>query len=367
MNVAFLSLGGNLGNRAENLNKALRELERLCGKILKKSTVFETEPWGTKSSNSYYNMAVKLSTALGAMELLEKLLIIETKLGRKRTAKKYSDRIIDIDLLLFNNLVTHSKQLQLPHPRLTERKFVLKPLTQIAPKLVHPLNKKTITELEKICSDKNAVKPVKTAPSLNYICIEGNIGAGKTTLSKVLSKKLDAFCINENFEENQLLSLFYKKPKTFSFLLEYSFLISRFHQISLALKESEKLIISDFSFYKSLWFAKVNLGPKEFEKFSKTFKILKKELPEPDLTIFLSTSNNNLKQNIKRRGRIYEENIEDKYLKKIGKIYKSSIRGSAKKVLELKIKKYDLTNENTILTVIEKYIKDNFGYEKLNH
>jgi deoxyguanosine kinase len=361
MNIAFLSLGGNIGNRRENLRKAIEDIESTCGSVKKTSTIFETEPWGTNSSSPYYNMVVKLKTALSATELMEKILFIEEKLGRKRNGPQYSDRTIDIDILFFNSNIITQKRLQVPHPRIEQRKFVLVPLNEIAPDFIHPVLNKPVKSLLRACKDKLKVTAVKTLPPLTYLCVEGNIGSGKTTLAKLLSKRFKGTFLPESFEENNLLPLFYNDQKLYSFPLEYSFLISRFEQITALMKEERGLIVSDFSFFKSLWFARVNLSEKEFRMFKKHFIALSSHIKQADLLIYLDTDISNLEQNIEKRGRSYEQDIKRAYLKKLNKSYTKGIDDAAPRVLRLYVADYQKEPEKKLILEIEKYIKENFG------
>lgn len=152
MNVAYLLTGGNTGNRLQYLNKAVAEIKKHCGTILSKSSVYETAAWGIKEQNSFLNQALKLSTVLFPQELLDCLLQIEENLGRIRI-EKYGPRIIDIDILLFNDDVIDARNLKIPHPELSNRRFALQCLNDVAPNIVHPVSKKTIAQILKECTD----------------------------------------------------------------------------------------------------------------------------------------------------------------------------------------------------------------------
>ncbi len=202
------------------------------------------------------------------------------------------------------------------------------------------------------------MKSIKTHP-LRYICIEGNIGSGKSTLAKALAKQLKATYLPEAFEESNLLPLFYDKPKQFSFPLEYSFLISRFEQIHKALKDKKQLIVADYSIYKCLWFAKINLSNKDFLFFEKHFNAILNELPKPDLLVHISTDIDNLQKNIKKRGRSFEQKIDKTYLTKIEKQYKKGIKQiKVDNVLEINIKTYTNNTVADTLTFINNFLKD---------
>ena len=141
INRAYLSLGSNLGNKAENINSAVELLSERAGKVLKVSSNYETEPDGFVSENSFVNMALSLDTPLDALALLDVCEQIEKELGRtsKSVNLNYSDRVIDIDILYFNNMQLATDRLTLPHPRMHKRQFVLEPLAEIAPKFRHPI------------------------------------------------------------------------------------------------------------------------------------------------------------------------------------------------------------------------------------
>jgi len=137
MAVLYLSLGTNLGNRQDNLNSALRLIAQEIGTIAAASDVIETLPWGFMSNNAFLNMAVKVNTELDALSVLHATQDIERRLGRTQKSVNgvYHDRIIDIDLLLYDDVRMETKELTLPHPHMWEREFVKVPLLQIAPEL----------------------------------------------------------------------------------------------------------------------------------------------------------------------------------------------------------------------------------------
>jgi 2-amino-4-hydroxy-6-hydroxymethyldihydropteridine diphosphokinase len=152
MNVAYLLTGGNMGDRLYYLSKAKDAIEEECGYITKMSAIYETEAWGLEDQHAFYNQALLLHTELEAKQLLRCLLQIEARLGRIRELK-YGPRIIDIDIIFFNDQVIRSEELSVPHPQMQNRRFVLLPLQEIAPQKIHPVLKKTITELLEECTD----------------------------------------------------------------------------------------------------------------------------------------------------------------------------------------------------------------------
>lgn len=158
MNVSYLCLGGNIGNRESCIEQALALVGQKAGSIIARSALYETEAWGVSNQQSYLNACVCISTNLNASSLLEVLLDIEQELGRQRSGSiHYEPRTIDIDILFFNEEVIHSTGLTVPHPRLHLRQFVLVPLAEIAPNYLHPVLNKTIFNLLKECSDGSRV------------------------------------------------------------------------------------------------------------------------------------------------------------------------------------------------------------------
>ncbi|GAB6010612.1 2-amino-4-hydroxy-6-hydroxymethyldihydropteridine diphosphokinase [Viscerimonas tarda] len=146
----FLSLGSNLGDREKNLHGAVEKISEKIGEVVSLSSFYTTAPVGFVSDNFFLNAACRVKTSLTPLEILQTTQEIEKELGRttKSNNETYSDRTIDIDLLLFDNVILHSDKLTLPHPHLHERNFVLLPLDEIAGNIVHPVLKKTIRKLK---------------------------------------------------------------------------------------------------------------------------------------------------------------------------------------------------------------------------
>jgi 2-amino-4-hydroxy-6-hydroxymethyldihydropteridine diphosphokinase len=159
MNEAYLCLGGNLGNCKEIFAKCL-ELMALKGIVIeRRSAIYISPAWGMENAPDFYNQVVKVNLRQEPGDLLQILLGIEKELGRERSpGKRYESRTIDLDILFFNSEVIDTEELHVPHPRLHLRRFVLEPMHEIAPGLVHPVLKKTIAQLLKECPDASAVK-----------------------------------------------------------------------------------------------------------------------------------------------------------------------------------------------------------------
>lgn len=157
MNTAYLLTGGNIGDRVTHLQQAESALNDQCGLVLKKSSLYETAAWGNTDQSAFLNQALAIETKLNAKQLIRRILKIEKSLGRVRE-EKYGPRIIDIDILLFNNEVIDIPFLKIPHPEMQNRRFVLMPLTEIAPGIIHPILHKSISELLTECKDELEVK-----------------------------------------------------------------------------------------------------------------------------------------------------------------------------------------------------------------
>jgi len=155
--MVYIGLGSNIGNRFALLQEAVDCIDSSIGTILSVSKVYETPAWGFESE-AFLNACIKIETKYTVFEVLEALLSIENKLGRDRNPREgYQARPIDLDILLFKNDVISQKHLQLPHPRMELRQFVLTPLADIAASIVHPQMQKSIEELQQICEDDSVL------------------------------------------------------------------------------------------------------------------------------------------------------------------------------------------------------------------
>jgi 2-amino-4-hydroxy-6-hydroxymethyldihydropteridine diphosphokinase len=159
----YISLGGNLGQRHRFILGALEALELRLGQLIASSQLYETPPWGFESDHSFLNAVAIFQTSHSPQEVLEVLLKTERTFGRKRIeSPNYTSRTLDLDLLFYGNEVLNTKDLQLPHPRIPQRAFVLVPLAEIAADYLHPVEQKTIRELLTLCPDKSQIHPWKS-------------------------------------------------------------------------------------------------------------------------------------------------------------------------------------------------------------
>lgn len=161
MNQAYILLGTNLGDKRANLQQANLSISANLISIVSYSYIYETAAWGNTNQDNFYNQVIEVNTELSATDLLQKLLQIETQMGRVRN-QKWEARIIDLDILYFNHEIIDTENLKVPHPYLHVRRFTLAPLVQIAPEFLHPVFNKTNTVLLENCSDYSEVKLVVT-------------------------------------------------------------------------------------------------------------------------------------------------------------------------------------------------------------
>jgi len=202
----------------------------------------------------------------------------------------------------------------------------------------------------------------------HFITIEGNIGAGKTTLAHLLSRHYNARLVLEEFADNPFLPKFYENPKQFAFPLELFFMAERFKQLKDLIQQKDlfqNVTISDYLFTKCLLFAKVNLPEDEFRLYQRLFEIINQQLMQPDIVVYLHSPVNKLQQNIKKRKRTFEQNIPDEYLFRIQETYTHYIKQHNIKTIFVDAGNADFVgNEKHLQTIIDALGKE---YENGQH
>ena len=337
-NQVILSIGSNQGNRRENISLAIGYIHKKLGTVIKVSLLYETPAWGFES-DPFYNCAVLVHTLESANGVLKNIQSIETQLGRVRNdVPGYQARTVDIDIISFNAEQIYTADLDIPHLQMQHRLFVLLPLKDVKPDFVHPVSGKTIAALIADCTDTSDCKIIAGLDSplndfslgnYNYIAIEGNIGAGKTTLAGRIAEDFNAKTVFERFADNPFLPKFYKDQARYAFSLEMSFLADRYQQLSDDLAQFDlfsDFIVADYHIFKSLIFARVTLTEDEYRLYRKLFDIIYKEMPKPGLYVYLYQNTKKLLDNIKNRGRSYEQEIPAEYLDKINRGYLDYIK-----------------------------------------
>lgn len=305
------------------------------------------------------NCAVHLRSELSNSKLLQAILKIERELGRVRDKSgEYKSRTLDIDIIAINDEQIATKKLTVPHPRMQERRFVLEPLSDVAPNFYHSQINKSIASLLVECPDKsqlqrqskwlrNPKKEIKL-DRFNYIAIEGNIGAGKTSLATMIARDFNAKLVLERFKDNPFLPKFYQDKARYAFPLEMSFLADRYQQLMDDIAQYDlfkQFLVADYDMFKSLIFAKITLQDEEFALYKKLFTLMHKEIARPDLYVYLYQTTESLLDNIKKRGRDYEAGISVEYLEQINAGYLEYIKSfNQKQVKVIDVSKMDFVN-----------------------
>lgn len=369
-----LSLGSNQGNRRGNIENCIQLIHREIGLVLRVSKLYESPSWGFES-DAFYNCALVLHTSFSAEKILRKITAIEKELGRiRKISDNYEARIIDIDIVSIEDQVVASEMLSIPHPQMQNRLFVLLPVRDLKLEWKHPLLQKSVPELISDCEDKSECRMVSDLDSpfqnyhvnrLNYIAIEGNIGAGKTTLASRIAGDFNAKLVLERFADNPFLPKFYKDQNRYAFPLEMSFLADRYQQLADDLSQFDlfkDFVVADYHIFKSLIFAKVTLQEDEFRLYKTLFDIIYKEMPKPDLYVYLYQNTDRLLHNIKKRGRSYEQEIPAEYLDKINKGYLDYIKTQTDlNVLVIDVSDFDFVKKQEDYLKILEAIQQKIG------
>lgn len=198
-----------------------------------------------------------------------------------------------------------------------------------------------------------------------YIAIEGNIGAGKTTLAQILATHYDARLILEEFADNTFLPKFYEDPERYAFPLELSFLADRYSQLKKLVAQDlfQQNIVTDYTFTKCNLFANINLKNDEYDLFQKLFNIINTQVPTPDILIYLHSPINKLQQNIHKRGRSYEQQIPDSYLENVQNVYTQYLKQQPCKILMVDTSKCDFIANPSHFTQLTTFLDKNYDFK----
>ena len=339
-NIVYLSLGSNLGDKINNLQTTINLIDSKVGDVLLISSVYQTKAEGFVGED-FLNCCVSLRTSMEPKILIKELINIESQNGRLRSNRNiYESRSIDIDILFYEDKIINQHNLTIPHPRMNERNFVIKPLLDIAKSKIHPVLNRTISEIDLDLGDTEIIKinddlalpVIEKLKSIKNIVIEGNIGVGKTCLSEKLSKDLNKELILEGYMDNPFLDKYYENPDRYALNVELTFLTDRCRQLSdfnnqISLFSSG--LVSDYDIFKSLVFAGISLKEIEYNLFRKIFTYMTKDLFKSNLIIYLLQSTEQLLENIKKRGRGFEKKIDKKYLDKINQGYLNYLKNNS--------------------------------------
>ena len=351
------------------LQAAIDDIFAQIGCITDISPVYQSSSWGFDAPD-FYNACIGITTFYSTQKVLEILLSIEENNGRMRSKDiGYQSRSLDLDILFSSEGKIATSSLTVPHPLLQERKFVLQPLYDIVPELIHFGFQKTIRELLIASNDNSSILPLKKRlrhprerypiEKLQYLVIEGNIGAGKTTLANLIATEFNAKLIVERFAENPFLPLFYKDMDRYALSLEMSFLTDRYQHLQDDIRQFDlfkSFVVSDYSIYKCLIFAEVTLSVEEFRVFKRVFNIISANSLKPGMYAFLYQNTEQLVSNIKKRGRAYEQDIEVSYLNNIHKGYLQFMNNNTLfPVLKIDVSGMDfIKNRKDYITILDQ-------------
>lgn len=328
-----------MGDRFGYLQACVNAIFEQIGTISKISSVYETPAMGF-DGDPFLNCVLWVQSEITLKQLLRRTQAIEKKLGRlQKTEQGYTSRVIDIDVLFYNDEVVEEAHLHVPHPHMADRKFVLQPLAEVNAQLEHPVLKQKVIKLLAKTSDTSELNkwskwlrnPIQgyDLSRFTYIAIEGNIGAGKTSLATKIANDFNAKLILERFKDNPFLPKFYEDQQRYAFPLEMSFLADRYQQLLDDIHQFDlfkEFVVADYDAYKSLIFAQVTLAEEEFILYKKLFNMMHRELRNPDLYVYLYQNTERLMENIRKRGRTFETSIQPEYLKKINEGYLSYVK-----------------------------------------
>ncbi|HEY4759283.1 MAG TPA: 2-amino-4-hydroxy-6-hydroxymethyldihydropteridine diphosphokinase, partial [Thermoguttaceae bacterium] len=305
----LIGLGSNLGNRREMLERALAELRGHSQiQVIAVSSFHETAPIGGPAGQPFYlNAVAALDCSLPPDGLLQLLEQIELKHGRRRE-ETWGPRTLDLDLLLYEDIVLSTPRLELPHPRMAWRRFVLEPAAEVAQDVLHPTIGWTIGRL---------LEHLNTA--LPYVAITGTIATGKTQLAGILCEKISARLISESIDEN-LLETFYADPAGHAWTMELEFLGERTTLLSsdaVIWSEHSQWVVSDFWFDQSPGFARAWLDQSQWPAYQELWQQARQKVVGPKLLVLLDAPSEVLLDRISRRARCGEQNLNPAQLERI--------------------------------------------------
>ena len=347
---AFLGLGSNLGDREAHLQTAVRYLDAAEGvSVAAASPVYRSAAHvlpGQAPGPDFLNAVVEVRTTLSPGALHAVCQRAELAAGRAPDAPRWAPRPLDLDVLLYGDRHVQTDALTIPHPRLAERRFVLRPLFDLDAALTVPAADAPATPVRDLLAatpdrspldrtdatllpDAGASLPrpggerVVWPERLRYVAIEGVIGAGKTTLARMLARRVEARLVLEEFEENPFLPRFYEDAGRWAFQTQLAFLASRFRQQQ-ALAAGDlfhQTTVADYTFDKDRLFAQLTLTGDEMRLYDQLFAAMAPNAPVPDLVVYLQSTVDRLVQNVARRGRSYEQSIDPQYLADLSGAY----------------------------------------------
>jgi deoxyguanosine kinase len=305
--ICYIGLGSNLGDKAKYINTAKEKIESIEGiTLLQTSSVIESPPLGGAEGENYLNAVAKIETKLDCRHLYQELSGIEQKLGRKRQIK-WASRTIDLDILLYGDEIIQTEKLKIPHQQMHLRSFVMTGMRELDPERVHPILKRTMSELAtRLNGCDFTIQPDKP----QVISVAGVIGVGKTTLAKALAKELGCEMVPEAYDSNPYLADVYNGRKELALKSQLYFLESRVAQLDSESLERGKIIVTDYVFDKEFIFAKLSLSQQQAEEYNRRHNELRDKVAEPVVVIYLQDAPKACLERINQRNRPYEKGID---------------------------------------------------------
>jgi len=317
--TAYIALGSNVGDRRQYIADALDMLsDTEHVRVLRTSEVIETNPLGHADDPAFLNAVTELQTTLSAEELLDTLKHIEDSLGRTRQGK-WSPRTIDLDLLLFGDQIIDTPSLTIPHPQMHLRSFVLQPLCELAPDVMHPILKTPVSEL---ANRLNGADFALDTARPRLVSIAGNIGVGKTTLAGAMESLLSGQILREPYDTNPFLPDVYAGKTELALDSQLYFLVKRARQLDADALGPNRLWVSDYLFQKELIYARLLLNPQQMDLYRSIYNHFAEEVARPSLVIYLTDPPPECLDRIHKRNRPYEQDIETDFLRRLDAEYR---------------------------------------------
>lgn len=316
--VAYVALGSNLGDRRQFLEQAIEALGQIEEvQVLRHSRWLQTEPLGCPDYPPYLNGVAELATSLEAHQLLDHLQRIEQDLGRERS-NRWAPRTLDLDLLFLDRVCIDSSRLVVPHSQMHLRSFVLEPLAELNPKLIHPVLQCSVEQLLTRLKGRDWVlDPV----SPRLVAIAGNIGAGKSTLARRLHERLGGELLPEPYSTNPFLARVYEGQHELALDAQLYFLIKRSEQLGVGRCHSGRFYWADYWFKKELIFARRLLDREQLDLYEPIYHSFIEKVTLPAVVIYLQGSVDLCLSRIKQRSRDYEQHITPEFLAGLAQDY----------------------------------------------
>ncbi|MBN1795637.1 MAG: 2-amino-4-hydroxy-6-hydroxymethyldihydropteridine diphosphokinase [Sedimentisphaerales bacterium] len=349
---AYISLGSNLGDRKDYIQKALNSIKNLSGtNLLNISEIYETKPLADADQPKYLNAVAQIDTELPPEILLGELQKIEDTLGRQRTGK-WQSRNIDLDILLYGDEIVNIESLTIPHPQMHLRLFVLKGLCELNPVIEHPILKVTASGLAcRLNGQDFTLNP--NVPQL--ISIAGVIGVGKTTLAKKLNEQLKSELILEPYDTNPFLPQVYAGNKQLALPCQLFFLLHRTEQLNRKKYKPQQVIFSDYVFEKELLYAQMFLNSENLELYNSIYPDCLESIIKPSLVIYLNDKTQSCLERIHKRNRPYEQKIDIAFLNYLEGEYESMFKSWTQcPIIRISKSEFDCNNDKDLEYLINQ-------------